>query len=226
MFRASLILVCCAIAFGSAPAQICGGSAPFSVGPVRLAGGASFTDGARSFGGQLAAGSTQASPFAAISVASVQYDDVDETGMLYGVSGGWRVPLTKVEVCPVVGFLQQSGPNFQTSFGQLDLSGRTFSFGLSMGTTVTSTTAMQFVPFGAASFVSSKATATLGGTSESNNDQWVDLSAGGGFILSRTLTVQPSVSYAAGLENADPVFSIFFGFNFGAADSSGQHRRK
>jgi hypothetical protein len=129
-----------------------------------------FTDGARSFGGQFAYGAERG-PFASVSLSAVDYDDIDESGTVVGISGGYAIPVTpsrKVELCPAVGFSRQTGPNVATEFGTADYSGRTFGFGATIGAIASSSPTFYFVPSVGGAYNSSEATFKLAGISGSS----------------------------------------------------------
>jgi len=80
----------------SAFSQVCNGTASFSSGPVRVSAGGNFTDGVRSYGGQLAFGAERG-PFASVGLSAVDYDQIDEGGTVVGISGGYAIPVTFVK---------------------------------------------------------------------------------------------------------------------------------
>jgi hypothetical protein len=94
-----------------------------------------------------------------------------------------------------------------------------------------------FVPFAAASYLVSQGAVypsmsavglppppgysagsfSVGGTSESPSENYGEVIVGAGFVVNRTLTLQPSVSIPVGLEGPKTSFQIVFAFNFGSS---------
>ena len=72
-----------------------------------------------------------------------------------------------------------------------------------------------FVPFAAASYVLARATATIGGTSDSDSQDYTEIDIGAGFVFNRTLTIRPSVAIPVGIDGAKSAFQLAFAFNFG-----------
>lgn len=207
-------------------AQACLGTAPFSSGAVRLGAGAEFTDGAKSYGVQLAVGARQG-PFASGGLSAIDYDDVDEGGTIVGLSAGYAIDVgaaKKAQFCPLVGFDRQTGPNIDTGVGMLELSARAFSVGGTIGGAIVTTPTMDFVPFVGAAFVSQKVTAEFSGSTDSASDEFTIISLGAGFVLNRQLTIRPLLNFPVGLEDGDPSYGIALAFNFGSAPTS-SHRR-
>jgi hypothetical protein len=198
-------------------AQVCQGTAPFSAGSDRVGVGMQFTDGAKAYGGSLAFGSGN-SLFAGATVALTQFDDIDANATSMSVEGGYSIAMNTqrtVQLCPLVGFAYQSGPNFDTGFGTVNSSVRAFAFGASIGTTVPMSPMLDFVPFGGATYELDHATGSFNGLSSAGDQNYTNIMLGAGFVFNKTLTIQPSVSIPAGLDGAKPTYGISFAFNFG-----------
>ena len=119
-----------------------------------------------------------------------------------------------IQLCPIVGFAYQSGPDFDTGFGTVSSSVRAFAFGGSIGTTVSMSPTLDLVPFGGASYQLTHGSSSLAGVSSSVDDNTTVLQAGAGFVFNKVLTIQPSVSLPT-RSGSNPVWSVSFGFNFG-----------
>jgi hypothetical protein len=198
-------------------AQVCQGTAPFSAGSDRVGVGMQFTDGAKAYGGSLAFGSGN-SLFAGATVALTQFDGIDANATSMSVEGGYSIAMNTertVQLCPLVGFAYQSGPNFDTGAGTVNSSVRAFAFGGSIGTTVPMSPTLDFIPFGGATYELDHATGSFNGFSSSGDQNYTNIMLGAGFVFNKTLTVQPSVSIPAGLNGAKPTYGISFAFNFG-----------
>jgi len=208
---------------GVAAAQACNGAASFRHSSVRIGAGAQTTDGAKSYGAELAAGAAEG-PFAGVSLSAVDYDGVSEGSTAFGINGGYSIALgkaKKVEVCPLVGFSMLKGPDVTEAGISLKTTGRDFGFGGSVGAIATSTPAFEFIPFVSALYSIEKLTIkTSGGglsQSESASENYVELTTGAGFVVNRVLTIQPTISYPLNVDNAKASFGIAFGFNFGSS---------
>jgi hypothetical protein len=183
--------------------------------------GAGITSGdhAKSYGAQFAVGSATG-PFATAGLSAVQYDGIDSNGLSMGVSAGYSVDLTPkgtAQFCPLVGFVYQNGPDIETSFGTISSSFHAFELGGSFGGIAASSPGFDFVPFAGASFVLAQASASASGISQSENSNYGVVSAGAGFVINRTLTIQPAVNIPVGLDGGKASFSLSVGFNFGTA---------
>ena len=198
-------------------AQVCQGTAPFSAGSARIGAGMQFTDGAKAYGGGIALGSSN-SLFASADYVHTQFDDVDAGANGVNLQGGYSIAMNTsrtVQLCPLVGFAYQSGPNVDTGgFGTISTSLHAFAFGASIGTTVSMSPALDLVPFGGASYEMTHASSSLGGVSSSGDDNTTILQLGAGFVFNKVMTIQPSVSLPTE-SGSKPVWSVSFGFNFG-----------
>src|SRR5690606_19016431 len=93
-------------------------------------------DGAKTYGAQVALGSASGS-FVTAGLSAVDYDDIDEGGTVVSIAGGYAVEVGTTpgaaQFCPLVGFDRQTGPNIATTLGTIEVSGRGFAFGGSIG---------------------------------------------------------------------------------------------
>lgn len=198
-------------------AQTCNGLAPFSAGPVRLGAGLSSSEGVKGYGVNMAAGA-KSGPYASGNVTRVEYSDLDGNGTLFGLGAGYAIdvnPTKTVQFCPRAGVEFQSGPDIDTGTGTITTSAHAVSFGGALGGTVPMAPTFDFVPFIAASYVVSRATAKMGGVSESDSQDYTEVDVGAGFVINKTLTLQPMVAIPVGLDGAKSAFQLAFTFNFG-----------
>jgi Outer membrane protein beta-barrel domain len=196
--------------------QVCQGTAPFSAGSARIGAAMQFTSGAKAYGAGLAFGSSN-SLFASADYVHTQFDDLNAGSNGVDLQGGYSIAMNtsrSIQLCPIVGFAYQSGPDFDTGFGTVSSSIRAFAFGGSIGTTVPMSPTLDLVPFGGASYQLTHATSSLAGVSSSVDDNTTVLQAGAGFVFNKVMTIQPSVSLPTE-SGSKPVWSISFGFNFG-----------
>jgi hypothetical protein len=201
-------------------AQACAGTAAFSSGPVRLGAGLATTEGAKSYGVLMAVGS-KSGAFAGGNISRADYSDSDlRSSTQYGVGAGYAIdlnPAHTVQFCPHAGFAYQSGPDFDLGTSTMSTSGHAFSLGGSFGGIVPVSPTLDVVPFAGGSVVMSRATANLDGDTQSDSQNYAEIDVGAGFVVNRTLTLQPSASLPVGIEGAKPSFQISFSLNVGSA---------
>jgi hypothetical protein len=198
-------------------AQTCVGAAAFSSGPVRLGAGLATSDGAKSYGVTMAAGA-KTGPFASGGLSRIEYSDLDGSGTVVGLGAGYAIdvnPTKTVQFCPLAGFQYQSGPDIDLGGSTLSMSAHAVSLGGSLGGSVPMTPTLDFVPFAGASYIASRATGTLDGTSDSESQSYGEIDVGAGFVINKTLTLQPSVAIPVGVDGAKSAFQLAFAFNFG-----------
>jgi hypothetical protein len=215
---AAVAAACLALSADSLRAQTCLGNASFTGAPVRLGAVLSFADGVKSYGAELGVGGSGL--FASAGVSLIDYDDIDESGTGIDVLGGYSLPIGttgRAELCPIVAYSHQGGPNFDTPFGEIEFSGRSIGGGVALGGTYNSTPRLDLVPFAAAMYTSVKVKATFFDETDSETEGVTVLSGGVGFVVDRRLTIQPRISFPIGGEDNDPVFTIALRYNFGRA---------
>lgn len=225
MFRRTAFAAAIALALVApavVAAQTCQGYASYASGSVQIGAGADFVDGANVYGAGIGVGKVNGG-FVNGLIGMADYEDTSESSTVFGISGGWQMPLgaasNAFQLCPVASFTYLSGPNNVDFFGtEVDLSGRDLTFGLSVGTAITSSPALSIVPFGAVSFVNSAITIEGGGEEETLDGNAGLLDLGLGFVANQWITIRPSVAIPFAEEDdaeGDEVFSIRFAFNFG-----------
>jgi hypothetical protein len=228
-----------------AEAQICNGAAPFSSGFVRLGVGAGrFGSG---FGGadsnpsgglRLSLGAKQG-PFASVSASAVLYspyssnpfireglakDTFDDAGGgNIGFSGGYGISVSaspKIEVCPMAGLTNQSGPSLavchplpgggKSCAGAGRGSGRAFWYGGGTGVLSEPSPKLALAPFASALVVSSKISAN----GRNVTDNYFEVTGGLG-LMYRRLAIRPTLSYPIGLDEGSASFGLEFAVNLG-----------
>jgi len=198
-------------------AQTCGGMASFSSGPFRAGAGVGLANNVTNFNANLSAGS-QYGPFGGVSVGRNDVDGNSNSGTALGLDAGYSFelnPQRTFKFCPIAGFGYVSGPDR----GNLDVSSRSVSFGGSFGALMHTQSTITLAPFVSASYINLKNTATApNGNSTSNEDSYGLITFGTGFVLNRTLTIQPAVSFPVATDPGfanDAIFTLGFGVNFG-----------
>lgn len=199
-----------------AAAQTCVGMPAFSSGHMQVSGGAQFADGANSFGGTFGYG-TPKSFYGKAGIGTTSYDPYDGSSFDLNLGGGYQIPLhasRTAELCPVANLSLSSGPNDVLGSG-VDLSGRTFSFGASVGALLGRNPQLRFVPNAAFQFANTRATVDDGSNSVSDSESYALLTLGTGFVFNSRFSLNPSISLPIGLNGADASFGLMGAMNFG-----------
>jgi hypothetical protein len=199
-----------------AAAQTCVGMPSFSSGHMQVAGGATFADGASSFGGTFGYG-TPKGLYGKAGLGTTSYDVFDGSSFDLNLGGGYQIPLhssRKAELCPVASLSLASGPNDIAGTG-VDMSSRTFAFGASVGGLVGNSSQMQILPNASFQFANARATVDDGTTSLSGSESYGLLTLGTGFVFNSRFSVNPSVSIPVGLDGSSTSFGLSGAINFG-----------
>jgi len=200
-------------------AQTCAGAASFSSGPIRLGAALASGDGVKSYGVTMGVGSKDNPLFAQGHLGRAEYSDVDANGTLVGLGAGYAIdvnPTKTVQFCPIAAFNYQSGPDIDFGTSKISTTGRAFGIGGALGGTVPVSPTLDVVPFAAASYVLSRVSATLDGDTQSASKDYTEIDIGAGFVLNKTLTLQPAIAIPVGLDGAKSSFQLALSFNFGS----------
>ena len=201
----------------AAEAQVCNGAASFSAGPIQIAAGLGISDGSKSYGARLGAGAPTG-VFASAGIVRSEYDDISGAGIGLDLQGGYAIDLTparNIQFCPLASFDYQSGPDVETTVGTITTSAHAVGLGGSFGGLVPMAPTLDFVPFAGAQYVISRVSASVPGFSSTESADYTAVDLGAGFVVNRTLTLQPSVSIPVGLDGGKATFQIAFAFNVG-----------
>jgi len=216
--RTALVaLACVALPASSLSAQTCVGSASFSAGHVRLGAGLGTNDGAKSYGVNLAAGASSG-VYAWGGLSRIEYSDVDGSGKAVGLGGGYAINLNRsrtVQFCPEAGYRRVSEPDIQYAGYTITTSAREVFYGGSFGGAVAIAPLLDVVPFAGAYYASTRVTQTLVIDSRSETQNYGEFDVGAGFVINKSLTLQPSVVIPFGVSGAEATFDIGFAYNFG-----------
>jgi hypothetical protein len=199
-----------------AAAQTCAGMPAFSNGHMQIAGGAQFQDGASGFGGTFGYG-TPKSLYGKAGIGTTSYDALDGSSFDFNVAGGYQIPLQTsrtAELCPIASLGLSSGPSDVLGSG-VDLSGRTFAFGATVGALLGRTQQLRFVPNAAFQFANTRSTADDGTTSTSASESYGLLTLGTGFVFNSRFSLNPSISFPIGLDGGNTSFGLMGAMNFG-----------
>jgi hypothetical protein len=223
-FATSLVALALVAGATTAGAQNCLGIASFSRGPIRVDGGIGTGNDATTLSAGLSAGAPQG-PFASIAVnrISVDSDGEDNSVTGFGIQGGWELNLQpaaarstppRFSVCPVVSFAQYKESD---SFEGEEIEGtvRSITGGVSVGTSIASSTSIGLLPFATLSIVRQSASFEGFGLDESVSETGGALDLGLGLVFGQRFTVRPAVSIPMGFEGADAQFGVSLHYNFG-----------
>jgi hypothetical protein len=171
----------------------------------------------KSYGVNMAMGS-KTGTFASANLARAEYSDIDGSATVVGIGAGYAADLDAaktVQFCPQLSYGYQSGPDIDFGNGTVTMSSYAIGVGGSFGSTVPVSPTLDLVPFGGAAYILSRASATIDGTIDSESESYTNVTVGAGFVFSKTLTLQPAVSFPVGVAGAKTSFQLAFGFNFG-----------
>jgi hypothetical protein len=199
-----------------AAAQTCVGMPAFSSGPMQVAAGANFADGASSVLGTFGYG-TPKSFFGKAGLGTTSYDGLNGSSFDFSLGGGYQMPLharRMAEICPVANITIGSGPNDVLGSGT-DLSNRTFAFGASVGGLVGRSTQVQILPNASFQFANTRSTVDDGTTRVSGSESYALLTLGTGFVFNARYSLNPSVAIPIGLDGSSASFGLAGAINFG-----------
>jgi hypothetical protein len=184
-------------------AQMCNGTAPFSVGKMRAGVGLSFPSDAMSVDGEFAFGGS-GGLYGGVTASLIDFEDVDDSGSRIGLNGGKAMVIgTKknIEMCPqlLVSFLSLPG----------DASGLDIGGGVTFGTKVDASKSFELIPFGGAFLVRNSIEVGPVEDSEVN----LGLRLGAGFIFNSKWTIRPMLDVP--LTDGDTMFGVMGSLNFG-----------
>ena len=212
-----LALACVALSATTLSAQTCLGAASFSSGLLRVGAGMGTSDGAKSYGVDMAVGA-KSGGYVSGGLSRLEYRDIDGSAKSVALGAGYAInlnPARTVQFCPEVGYQRVSGPDIQYAGYTITTSARAVSYGGSFGGRVAVLPALDLVPFTGAYYVSTRATETLVSDSRSESWSYGEFDIGAGFVINKTLTLQPSVVIPFAVSGAKSTFEIGLAFNFG-----------
>lgn len=194
-------------------AQMCNGTAPFSVGKMRAGAGLGFGNGATAINGEFAYGA-KSGFYGGVTLGLLDLENSTEGQTNFGLNGGKSSMIgatKKIEMCPqlLIGF--SSGPNVGTT----DVSGMQFGAGASFGTKMDTKTSYDIIPFGAAYLIRSSSKVSNGTTTLEGSSTDLSIGLGAGFVFNQKWTLRPSIGIPLTGNGADPTFSVMGSMNFG-----------
>jgi hypothetical protein len=214
-----IVLLSLAVPFllaSKAAAQACTGMPSFANGPMQIAAGGSFADGASSFGGTFGYGAPKGL-YGKVGLGSTSYDALDGSSFDFSFGGGYQIPLRtsrKADFCPIASLSFGSGPNDVGGLG-VDMSNRTFAFGGAVGATLGQTSEMDIIPNASFQFANTRLSIDDGTDSVSDSESYALLTLGTGFVFNSRYSLNPSISIPMGLDGSDVSFGLMGAINFG-----------
>lgn len=195
------------LAASNLPAQVCNGTAPFSIGHMRAGVGLTFPSNATSLDGEFAYGSASGL-YGGATVNIIDSEASTESATVFGLNGGKAMPVgTKktVQMCPQV----------FVNFGSYPADRSTMSLGggASFGTTLKQTS-FDLVPFGSALLHRDSFDQTIGTTKVEGSDTNLDVVLGAGFVFSKKWTVRPFLIVPL-TNDRKSAFGVMGSINFG-----------
>ena len=223
MHRASLIprlaLVACALSLTAAPlaAQACLGAPSFADAGLRLAGGASFIEGAQGWSAGLAGGKHQGA-FLGAGYQQVTYDDFEGTSNVGYFELGYQFPLGgRMQLCPVAGGSFSSGPDAVSIEGsEVSFTSQFGSGGLALGIPFAAGRSLGIIPNVAVKYEYARSTSEetgAGETSVVDHSGLVDV--GLGFVIARRFGIQPTVQIPFAADTDDVSWGVLVTIGFG-----------
>jgi hypothetical protein len=204
---ATTTMVGLALAFSAsaAAAQMCNGTAPFSVGKMRVGVGLSFPSNVNQYDAEFAYGAASGL-YGGVTASILKPSGSTESATVFGINGGKEMTAgTKknIAMCPqlLVGFGSYPG-----DVSTLDLGG-----GVTFATKLDASKSFDLIPFGGAFLV--RNSVSVGGASGSDTN--LGLTLGAGFVFNKIWSVRPSFSIPLTADGADNVLSIMGSMNFG-----------
>lgn len=213
--RLSVVAALSLLAALPAEAQLCAGSASYTTGRMQVGGSLVSNGDYSSYGVGLNVGKSRGL-YGGPQIAQNNYDVIDESGLWLGAGAGFQLRPAKAgfQICPVASLGFGLGPNDIGGSGT-DMSTRQLSAGAIIGMVAYRESNFQLIPTGGLSVVnqSVKLESSLGSAEEDETFMALDL--GAGFLVSSVWTIRPMVSIPLGADNRDESFSLNVSYNFG-----------
>jgi hypothetical protein len=193
-----------------ARAQVCAGYARLSDAPIQIEAGTSYTDGASSLGGSVTAGRRL---FAGVGLGATWYDRVDGTSFDVGGSAGYEVPLgARAALCPGASVQFSNGPDA----AEVDVRTWGVSGGVSVGWVAAESGRVAVAPSARVSLAWAHRTFDSARLGEFVfRDTYGVVGVGVGFVVNRTITIRPGLSFPFGLGDSEPTIRIGVSWGFG-----------
>ena len=202
----------------TAEAQICAGTAPFTAGHMRVAAGAEFPEGMKSYGGEFAWGH-QSGMYVGGSLGRTSYDGTEVSSLRFGGNAGYEMSfesMPKLRLCPVASLGYTNGPNE----GTLKTSMIDYALGAAAGTVLPAGESITIVPSATLSWTGARLKVEDTGVSGEASDSWFQARLAAGIVFNRAITVAPVVTIPLGQEGAESTFGLAASYNFGRSSGA------
>ncbi len=212
----ALGFACSVVVPNTSEAQICTGTASFGAGIVRLGASASFSDGTKLYGGELALGAPRGL-FGTADAAQISTDGTSETSTVIGGTLGYSVEVGSIaDFCAIAAFSHTTFPDIQFGSATITSSQNDVGFGGALGVAAVVSPNLSVVPYTEVEYVHATATASSVsvGSSSASQDYGV-LEIGFGIVMGKVVTLRPSVSIPVGLTGGKTAVNIGLALNFG-----------
>ena len=190
----------------AANAQSCLGLPSFANGMFRINGSLESADSSTAYAVGVGAGKSS-SVFGNIGVGQVSYEGFDDKTNYGFIELGYQLPLSKAQICPVVGATYGTGPN--DDINGIELTSQGISGGLAIGYTLAAG-GFQIVPNAAVRYSSGKSKLEADGLpsfEESFDGGLFDI--GLGFIFANRFSIQPLVHIPFSSDDEEAYYGIF-----------------
>jgi hypothetical protein len=230
MTRKSTFLIVTALVAGvaaTADAQLCTGNAPFSAGRMRIGVGAEFPEGAKAYGGGLTWGHNSGL-YLGGTVSRIDVNSSTESAMDYQANAGYEMSFDaapKLRFCPTGHFGMSRGPDI----GNTENSSTHYGLGGAVGGVLSASENMAIIPSLGLSWVNYSDKTTVGTTSTTVTDSWMEATLGAGFVFNRAVTFSPMVRIPLNQDGAESSFGFALSYNFGRSSGvmqQGGRRRR
>lgn len=194
-------------------AQMCNGTAPFSVGPMRAGAGLEWGNRYSAIDGEFAYGA-QGGWYGGVTMALIDQENTTKGATRVGLNGGLPMLVgttKKVEMCPQLVLSRLAGSSSST----VDYSTNSFGAGASFGTKLDASKSFDLYPFGLALLHHDAFEQTNSGLTTESSDTNLDITIGAGFVFNRKWTVRPMIFIPITDGNTRSSFTVMGSINFG-----------
>jgi hypothetical protein len=184
---------------------MCNGTAPFSVGKMRVGAGLSFPSDANQYDAEFAFGSASGL-YGGVTGSILKPSGATDNITFLGLNGGKEMTMgTKKNIAACPQLLVRFG-SFPGDASSMDLGG-----GMTFATQVDASKSFDLIPFGGAFL--ERNSVKVGSVSSSDTN--LGLTLGAGFVFNKVWSVRPSINIPLTADGADNVISIMGSLNFG-----------
>ena len=197
-------------------AQVCMGSASFGAGIARIGASASFSDGTKLYGGELALGAPRGL-FGTADAAQTTTEGESATSTVIGGTLGYSLEVGSItDFCAIAAFSHITFPDLQFGSATITSSQNNVGFGGALGVSAVVSPDLSVVPYTSVQYVHATATASSASVgSQSASQDYGVLEIGFGLVMGKIVSLRPSVSIPVGLTGGKTAVNIGLAVNFG-----------